>query len=265
MFNKEYILKSGMVIKEPKSKKPLIISIFIILTILSYIITDFSFIQLFSNIDQLFYIFNELLHPNFAYTKTVIPELIATLRIAIVGSFFGSLIAFPVAILAAKNLNNKYVSIIVKIHLSLIRTLPVLIFALLLTYIVGIGEIAGVLALTIFTYGIVSKMLFEYIETIDLSPLEAAKSMGLNKMKSYMVTVIPQITRYFLSVALYSFEINIRSSVVLGYVGAGGVGQLLKDQISLINYNNVGTILFFVLIFVLAIDLFSEYIRRKLL
>ena len=119
------------------------------------------------------------------------------------------------------------------------------------------------ITLTIFTFGLVSQLLYESIETIDTLPVESAESVGANKFKVAVWAVWPQILPAVISYTFYALEINIRSSTVLGYVGAGGIGIILNTSLALFKYDRVSIIILMILILVILVDTISEYARRK--
>ena len=203
--------------------------------------------------------------PAWDYLPEIVDPMVETIQMSILGSIVGAILALPVAVLASHNINgNKFLLVTTRALLSLLRTMPVLIYALILTYIFDLGSFAGTLAITLFTFSIVTKMMFENIETVDMGPFEAAESSGLTKIKAFWTTIMPQILPTFLSVGLYTFEINIRSAVILGYVGAGGIGQALDNALSLRQYNKAGMILLVVLVVVLTIEYSSRALRARL-
>ena len=136
--------------------------------------------------------------------------------------------------------------------------------ASLLVAIVGIGEATGVLTIAIFTFGMASQLIFESIETIDLSPVEAATAVGANKLKVAVWAIWPQITSSVVSYTFYAFELNVRASTVLGYVGAGGIGVKLNEALGLFKYERVSIIILFIFAVVVLVDALSEAIRRRL-
>ena len=121
------------------------------------------------------------------------------------------------------------------------------------------------MAISFFTFGIVAKMLYENIETIDMGPYEAMQSFGANTLQSFWTACLPQILPQFFDNCLYCFELNIRQSSILGYVGAGGLGILISERVSLRAYSDVGMILIAVFIVVWTIDLINDYIRSKII
>ena len=143
-------------------------------------------------------------------------------------------------------------------------TLPTLVIAKFAALIFGLGTFAGTMAITVFTFGVVSKMLYEAIETIDMGAFEAMESAGGNKFQSFWSACFPQILPTYLSYCLYSLEMNIRAAAILGYVGAGGLGILINERVGWRDYHGLGTLLLTLFVVVLIIENTSEYLRKKL-
>ena len=159
---------------------------------------------------------------------------------------------------------NRVIVSVLRFILALIRTLPTLVIALVCALIFGLGTFAGTLAISIFTFGIVAKMLYESIETIDMGPFEAMEAMGANKFQAFWSACVPQILPVYLSHSLYCFEMNVRASAILGYVGAGGLGITINERIGWRDYEGLGMVLLTLFVVVVAIEFTSEYLRGKL-
>ena len=184
---------------------------------------------------------------------------------SLIGSFIGSTLALPFAVVASTNINhNGIVVAIMRFICSIIRTLPTLIIAQLAALCFGLGTFAGTVAIILFTFGVVSKMMYEAIETIDMGAYEAMQASGANKFQSFRVACMPQILPTYLSYCLYSFEMNIRAAAILGYVGAGGLGVLINEVIGWRRYDRLGMILLTLFVVVFIIENTSEYLRKKL-
>ena len=153
------------------------------------------------------------------------------------------------------------ISGIIRFFLDVIRTIPNLLLAALLVAVIGIGEFTGVMTIAVFTFGMVSQLIYEAIETIDYGPIEAAESIGANKVQTAVWSVFPQILNQIASYTFYALEINVRASTVLGYVGAGGIGVILNSSLALLRYDRVSVI---ILVVVIIVDGLSEAIRRRL-
>lgn len=200
----------------------------------------------------------------FSYMLKLWNPLVDTMQMSFAGTLIGSLLAVPVAVLAARNLvKTKWIYVPVRFVMNLIRTIPAMVLALISVFFVGIGILSGIMAISLFTFGIMSKMLYEIIETIDMNSVEALESTGANRTQAFRYAVIPQIFPVFLSYLIYIFEINVRSSAILGYVGAGGIGTVIKDNI-LYNYDRVGAAIIVMLVVTLSIQFLANYVRGKL-
>ena len=153
---------------------------------------------------------------------------------------------------------------VLRFVLGLIRTLPTLILAQVCALIFSLGTFAGTVAISIFSFGIVAKMLFESIETIDMGPFEAMEALGANKFQAFWSACVPQILPVYLSHTLYCFEMNVRASAILGYVGAGGLGITINERVGWRDYNGLGMVLLTLFVVVTAIEFISAWLRRKL-
>lgn len=202
---------------------------------------------------------------NLSYFPNIINPLFDTIKMAFIGTLIGSFISLPVAFLASQNMiNNRFITVIVKFALSLVRTLPSILYALIFAFIFGYGTFVGALSLTVFTFAISTKLLYENIETLDLGAFQAIQSAGATKAQAFAAGILPQIYGQFVSIALYSFEINMRYSAILGFVGAGGIGILLNDAMSLRDYGKVSIMLVGFLVLVLITENLSRYVRKRL-
>jgi phosphonate transport system permease protein len=205
------------------------------------------------------------LRPAWSYTPRVIPPLLETIRMALVGTFVGALIAFPAAVFAAENfIRVPFINKPLRFILNIFRTIPALVLASLFVAVFGTGAFSGVMALSIFTFGLISKLTFESIEAIDYGQVEALMSLGANKVTVLRYAIVPQILPQFMSYTLYGFEVNVRAAAVLGYVGAGGIGQVFEHNLAFRRFDRVGVIIIISFFVVLAIDLVSSALRKRL-
>jgi len=203
--------------------------------------------------------------PNFAYIPRIIDPMLETIQMALVGTFLGAIVALPTAVLAANNfIKTKWLHVPLRLILNVFRTIPAMVLASLFVAIFGLGAFSGVVALAIFTFGLISKLTFETIEAIDYGQVEALMSLGANKMNILRYAIMPQILPQYTSYTIYGFEVNIRAAAVLGWVGAGGIGQTLEYNLAWRQFDNVGTIIIFSFAIVLVIDLVSAAIRKRL-
>jgi phosphonate transport system permease protein len=240
----------------------------LVLIVISATITQSDLPRFFNShsLTQFGVLWTKMFHPDWSYWSYVGQPILETIRMALVGSLLGTIFAVPFALLSARNVvKNKYLRGIIRFISNLIRTLPDLLLAAVFTAIVGFGPIAGVLTLIVFTFGQMAKLMYEAIETIDDGPIDAMTAAGANKLQVISFAVIPQVTNSFFSNFLYTFEVNIRASTVLGYVGAGGIGQLLNTTMGQFRYDRTAVIIVAILVVVVLIEMFSNYLRGKLL
>jgi phosphonate transport system permease protein len=187
-----------------------------------------------------------------------------TLLIAYVATLMGAIGGFFLCFLAAGNLGvSKPVLFITRRFLEFCRTVPDLVFALIFVLAFGLGPMAGVLALAVHTLGALGKLFYEVLENIDQKPVEGLIANGGSWTKTMRFAVLPQVMSNFLSYALLRFEINVRGASVMGFVGAGGIGQDLIEAVRKFYYPDISAILVLIIITVTVIDLFTERLRHR--
>ena len=259
-------LPNGHSVDRPRSRTPLILLCLVAVVAVSIYATGFSISTIIKRADQLPVIFGQILTPNWSFIGArVMPPLLETIQMSIVGTVAGCLIALPLSILSSANINrNRPTLLFFRLILSIIRSIPTLVYASILALIFALGAFAGTVAIMFFTRGIAAKMLYESIETIDMGPYEAMQSFGANTLQSIWAACWPQILPVYLDTCLYCFELNVRASAILGYVGAGGVGVLISDRTGLRKYHDVGAIVVTLFVVVFVIDLINDYLREKL-
>lgn len=190
--------------------------------------------------------------------------LLDTILIAYLATLIGALGAFVTAPLAAANLAPSGVlRWSIKRLFEFCRTVPDLVFALMFVAAFGLGPLAGILAISIHTFGTLGKLFTEALENIDMKPVEGVRSTGSRFVETVRFGAIPQVMSTFASYTLLRFEINVRSGSVVGMVGAGGIGQDLFVAIRKFYYTDVSAILLMIIICVAAIDLITERIRHR--
>ncbi len=200
--------------------------------------------------------------------KFIVEKKIETLFIGMMATFFGILLALPVSFFAARNLmSTSPVTItiyyLVRAVLNLIRSIEPLIWAIIAVIIVGLGPYAGILALTLHSIAALGKLYSESIESIDPGPIEAIHATGANWVQTVIFAVIPQIIPPFVSFTIYRWDINIRMSTIIGFVGGGGIGFLLAQYIRLLDYRSAGMAVWFIAITVAILDYVSAEIRAR--
>lgn len=258
-------LANGHSVLRRRSRAPLIIILLAAAIYLSLKMTGFDMGTVISKFDKMLDLLKKILRPDWSFFPKVLSPLFDTIKMSILGTVIGCALALPIAILSSSNINHSVVIVsICRFILALIRTLPTLIIALVCALIFSLGTFSGTVAIALFTFGIVAKMLFESIETIDMGPFEAMEALGANKFQAFWSACVPQILPVYLSHSLYCFEMNVRASAILGYVGAGGLGITINERIGWRDYESLGMVLLSLFVVVVAIDFFSEYLRKKL-
>ena len=187
--------------------------------------------------------------------------MLETLKMAFVATIFGFIGAIALSPFAAKNLVPNYILVPTRLFLALTRSLPSIIWAIIFVIVVGLGPLAGVLAMILYTIGYIGKLQYEEIEGINREPLEAARAMGLRHNEIVSKVVIPESGNTFLSQLLFMFEYNVRHGTVLGLVGAGGIGLHIDRAMELGNYNDVMSYLIVIFVVIIMIDFLSLFVR----
>lgn len=192
--------------------------------------------------------------------------LFETFNMALLATIIGSSIALIFSFLAAKNTApNFFIYFITRRILEFFRGVPEIIFAILFVWALGIGPIAGIIAMILHTTGALGKLFSEVHENSDNKPIEALRSSGGNWLSEMKFGLIPQVLPNLISYILLRFEINIRASTILGFVGAGGIGQELYLVINFNYYEEVSAIILLIIFTVISIDLISEYLRKNII
>ncbi len=195
----------------------------------------------------------------------VIDPLIETFQIAIVATVIGCGLALPAAFamsrLTSPNAPTYWVS---RIVMSVVRAVPDLFWAKILVTAIGIGAFAGSWALSIFSFAVMVKLFSETVDGADPGPLEAARAAGARHVPAVRTGVLPTVLPSYVAYALYVFELNIRASIVLGLVGAGGIGREVEAQRSFFRFDRIFGILIIVFVVVFVIEQISVALRRRL-
>jgi phosphonate transport system permease protein len=252
------------------------------LTALSAVITEVDIGKLFGNFGNFFSYFDRILTfdsgPATGQRVWTDPAewfwgldkwlglLAETILVAYLGTMLGGVAAFLLCFFAAANLMpRRIVRTCVKRFLEFCRTVPEIVFALIFVIAFGLGAVPGVLAIAIHTAGALGKLFSEVAENIDMKPVEGVTSTGANWVQAIRFAVVPQVLSNFASYALLRFEINVRGASVMGFVGAGGIGQDLIEAIRKFYYADVSAILLLIILTVMLIDLATERLRHALL
>ena len=188
-----------------------------------------------------------------------------TLQIATLGSLLAAVLALPFGLLAARNLGApRLLAWAAKAVLDTARAIHTLVFGLVLVGIVGLGPTAGILAIALHSMGTCGKLYAESIEALDMASIDAVRATGASPAQVFFNAVWPAVLPQFVGNHLYVWEFNIRDSTILGLIGAGGLGLLISEAVSLFQWSRLATIVLVVIALVMAFDALSRRIRRAL-
>jgi phosphonate transport system permease protein len=205
------------------------------------------------------------LNPDFSQWRLLVGQMWLTVQIALWGTFLAVFIAIPLSLMASRNLSPAWLVWPVRRVMDLLRSVPDLVVATLFIVAVGLGPLAGVLAIALNTAGVLAKLFSEAVESIDKGPIEGVKATGAGGLHEIAWGVIPQVAPLWTSFALYRFESNSRAATVLGLIGAGGIGQTLFESLQAFEYSKVSTIAIIIVVAVTLIDMLSQAMRKRLL
>ncbi len=199
-----------------------------------------------------------------------LPELLKpaleTLQIAFVGTILGASFSFIIGLLASRNMHSsRILRDFMRVLLSAERALPDLIVMLFFVAIVGLGAFPGVMALALSSIGMLGKLFADAIEEVDPKPLESLEAIGATKVQVVRFAVLPQVLPSVIANTLYRFEVNIRMSILLGVVGAGGIGFNLVTSIRLIRYQEAMAAILIILLLVTFCEKSAEVLRKAMI
>lgn len=192
--------------------------------------------------------------------------LFDTLLIALLATIFGAVGGFVFCFPSSRNLTNNYpVYFLTHRLMEIARTVPEIVYALIFVVAFGVGPLAGLLAITIHSVGALGKLYAEVNENVDQKPIEGVRAAGGNWVQVIRFAVAPQVLPNFATYTLWRLELNIRAAAIIGFVGAGGIGQELYHAINFNYYEDVSAIVLMVVLTVCGIDLACERIRHRMI
>ncbi|GAC1642261.1 MAG: phosphonate ABC transporter, permease protein PhnE [Candidatus Dormibacteraceae bacterium] len=266
----ELMAESARMTRVQRGRNLIAAAVFIAIVAYTYNKTEFDLGALLTHADNMLRVLNGFSHPDTTQLPVIIQLTLVTLYTAILGTTFGAVIAVPLSFLGARNLMRRnavgtVAYFTVRFLMAVIRSIPTLFWGILWVIVIGIGPFPGVLAVTTFSVGLISKLFSEAIEATDWGPVEALTATGANPIQVVVHGVIPQVMPYMIANILYSFEVNVHSATILGAVGAGGIGLLLGEYIGLFQYSQLAMLLIVVIIMTSTIDYSSAAIRRRII
>lgn len=266
------------VLREKRKKQYFYGVLFLLAFLAAAYIGDFNPVVIFQGIPRLHeYIaktiptlhWNTLLYDldQWFYLRWVWLELlIETILIAVLASTIAISVAFVLCFPASRNLMPvHWLYFLTRRILEIARTVPELVYALIFVFCFGVGPMAGVLAIAVHATGSLGKLFSEVNENIDPKPIEGLRAAGGSWFQTIRYAVVPQILPNFTSYALLRFEINVRSSSIIGYVGAGGLGQEIRAAVGFGEYHDLSAIFLIIFVTVAIIDMTCEVIRHRLM
>lgn len=227
--------------------------------------TEMSVQEFVTGFPAIFELLKEMFPPDWSYLKQLGWPVIETLQIGIISTVVASILALPMAFLAARNVSpHPVIYLPMRLFLTICRGVSEIIWALLFVVAVGLGPFAGVIALIIYCVGVIGKLLAEAVEAVDPGPIEAMTAAGASRWKVFLYGAWPQILPLYLSYCLYYWDHNTRQAVVLGFVGAGGVGYALFFNISTYYFEKAMMAMIVLVLMIVIIDRFCLFLRQKI-
>ena len=235
-------------------------------TVAAFIVLQINPVSLLTWVWPSLEIFTRMIPPDFdALGSDLFVAAAQTVAIGVVSTAIGVVLSIPVGILAARNVTPHPVAYwLARGWILVVRAVPELILAVVFVAALGLGPIAGTCALAIASIGFLAKLVADAVEEIDPGPMEAVRSVGGGWWKTLTSAVFPQAMPALVGSSLYLFDVNVRTSTILGIVGAGGIGFLLFESIRTLNFDVAGAIVLVVFVIVYAIERVSGWIRSRL-
>lgn len=207
----------------------------------------------------------QMMQPNFAFLPRTVGPMLETLQMAVVGAVISAMLSVPLTLWASKPTNaNSVTRGIVRSIVNVIRAVPDLVYASVLVAMVGVGVLPGLITLVLFDIGIIVKLVSEAIDSADHGYMEAGTAAGGSQLQINRLTALPQTMPLFANQWLYTLELNVRISAILGFVGAGGIGRILDERRGFYAYGDVSVIILEILVVVVLIELLSNALRKRL-
>ncbi|WP_100399146.1 phosphonate ABC transporter, permease protein PhnE [Bacillus sp. FJAT-44742] len=216
--------------------------------------------------DAFTFIQNRFLPPEWSLLPLLLRESLVTLAVAFLGTFFALIIALPLSFASASNTSRSRTAYTFnRFSLSGLRSIPEIVFGLVFVVVIGLGPFAAVLAILLHNIGVLGKLISELIEASDPGPHEAMKSVGAQRRIASLFAIVPQIWPNILSHYFYRFEVAIRTSLILGFIGGGGIGQQLFNQFQSFNYTAMAVSILLIMLLVIMVDMFGSYVRKRVI
>jgi len=241
----------------------LVAAAFFVQSVLAVEFSPVAFAQGLPDLANLVY---RMFPPSVEYLPRASAAALQTVQMALVGTVVGAVLSVPLAFLAATNVTpHAALYRASRAVIGFIRSIPDLIWGLIFVSAVGLGPFPGTVALALGSIGMLGKLYAEAIEEIDPGQVEALRSTGAHPLQTLALGVVPQVVPAAVALTLYRWDINIRDSIVLGLVGAGGIGFELQTSMRLFRYPEVLTMIVVILVIVLLVEHLSSYVRARMI
>lgn len=227
--------------------------------------TGLNLVEIYNGMPAMWDLLRHMFPPDVDVLWRLWTPFLETLQIGILSTLIGSVIAVPIGFLAAKNMSHPLIYHSIRFLLNVFRGVSEIIWALLFVVAVGLGPMSGVLALIIFSVGMMGKLLSEAVEAVDPGPLEAIRATGASTWKVFLYGAWPQVLPLYLTFCLYYWDHNTRQATILGFVGAGGLGYTLLFAINTYEFEKATTAIILLVILITAIDRFCLFLRQKII
>jgi len=248
-----------------KKSNFLTLAILILLVFFSMRLTEFD-LSKFKDFRNMIDFLSQWFPMDFSLLPNMVQDTLETLAMAFLGSVFGLIIALPISFLAARNTSPSPILFqFSRIALSFVRSIPEIVFGLILLTTLGLGPFPAVIAIMFHNIGVFGKLISELIEAADPGPQEAMKAVGSKTWVANLFSILPQIWPNVLSQFFYRFEVAIRTSLILGFIGGGGIGQRLFNDFKTFQYSSVSLDVLIIMIMVIIIDFLASSIRKRII
>ncbi len=221
--------------------------------------------ELWTGAGNMAVLLSDFSEPSFRYWRDYLDLILETVQMAVWGSVIAVVLSVPFGLLSSANITPAWIRFPVRRLMDAFRAINDLVFALIFVAAVGLGPLAGVMALAVHTIGTLAKLFSEAVEAIDPRPVEGIRATGASHIQEIVFGVIPQVLPLWISYSLYRFEANVRSATVLGFVGAGGIGIALFDTMRSFNFAAASAILLMIIVIVSLLDILSQLLRKAVI
>jgi phosphonate transport system permease protein len=207
----------------------------------------------------------QLLQPDFTFFPRTVQPMLETLQMALVGAAVAAVVSVPLTLWAASPTNpNGVTRHLLRTVVNVIRAIPDLVYATILVAMAGVGVLPGLMTLFLFDIGIIIKLVSEAIDSADHAYMEGGRAAGGTQAQINRRTALPQSWPLFANQWLYTLELNVRISAILGIVGAGGIGRLIDERRAFYAYDDVALVVLEILLVVVLIEVASNVLRKRL-